>query len=103
MLIMSLAQTSRLYDFMSDLAAARKEREEQTFEDATEAAAKEVTFDDVLEELSELPAARKAYVMGHMGSDRRHFIYQLDNLFADAVEKIAKRRAWAEITKARSN
>lgn len=92
---MNLQQTSRLYDFLTDLAAAKKERDELAFEDAKEAAAREVTFDDVLEELTELPATKKAYVMGSMETDRRHFAFQLENLFADAVEKIAKRRARA--------
>lgn len=96
---MNLTQTSRLYDFMADLAAARKEREELAFEDAKEAASKEVTFDDVLEELTELPSAKKAFLMGSLETDRRHFAFQLENLFTDAVEKIAKRRARAAITK----
>lgn len=90
---MNLTQTSRLYDFMSDLAAARKERDELAFEDAKEAAAREVTFDDVLEELTELDARKKAYVMGALDTDRRHFAYQLENLFVDAIQKIATRRA----------
>lgn len=90
---MNLTQTSRLYDFMSDLAAARKERDELAFEDAKEAAAKEVTFDDVLEELTELDSRKKAYLMAALDKDRRHFAYQLENLFVDAIEKIATRRA----------
>lgn len=98
---MSLQQTSVLYEAFCDLAAARQERDELAFEDAKEAAAREVTFDDVLEELSELDSRKKAYLMGALDTDRRHFVYQLENVFTDAIEKIAKRRAWAEITKPR--
>jgi hypothetical protein len=98
---MSLAQASRLYDFMSDLAAARKERADQEYEDAKEAAAREVTFDDVLEELAELDERKKAHLMHALDTDRRHFVYQLEGVFTDAIEKIAKRRAWNEITKPR--
>lgn len=98
---MTLANTPLMYDYLTDLMKAADERDDLAFEEAKEAAAREVTFDDVLEELTELPAAKKAYVMGSMETDRRHFAYQLENLFADAVEKIAKRRAHAEIAKAR--
>jgi hypothetical protein len=96
---MNLTQTSRLYDFMTDLALAKKERDELAFEDAKEAAAKEVTFDDVIEELADLDSRKKAYVMSTLETDRRHFAYQLENLFTDAVEKIAKRRASFELNK----
>ena len=96
---MNLQQTSRLYDFLTDLAAAKKERDELAFEDAKEAAARAVTFDDVLEELTELDSAAKAHLMQSLDTDRRHFIFRLEAAFTDAVEKIARRRAWAEITK----
>lgn len=96
---MNLTQTSRLYDFMTDLALAKKERDELAFEDAKDAAAKEVTFDDVIEELADMDSTKKAYVMGMLDTDRRHFAYQLENLFADAIEKIAKRRASFELNK----
>ena len=71
--------------YIHDLAADREE--------LSEAFAKEVTFDDVLEELAELASNKKAYVMQTMDTDRRHFAFQIENLFADAVERIAKRRA----------
>ncbi|WP_250512669.1 hypothetical protein [Caballeronia sp. INDeC2] len=98
---MSIAQASRLYDFMTDLAAARQERADLEFEDAKEAAAREVTFDDVIEELTDLDSRKKAYLMHALDKDRTHFAYQLEGVFTDAIEKIAKRRAWEQISKPR--
>lgn len=63
------------------------------FEDAKEAAAREVTFDDVIDEMTELEPAKKAYLMAALNKDRSHFAYQIEGVFADAIEKIAKRRA----------
>ncbi|MBC8642107.1 hypothetical protein IAG25_35465 [Caballeronia sp. EK] len=98
---MNLAKTMRIADYATARVKADADDAQLEFEDAKEAAAKEVTFDDVLEELTELPETRKIAVMSQISTDGRHFAFRLEAVFTDAIEKIAKRRAWAEITKAR--
>lgn len=90
---MTLATTPLLYEYITDLMKAADERDEARFEAEKEAAAREVTFDDVLEALADIPPEKKAYVMRALDTDRRHFAFQLENLFTDAIEKIAAKRA----------
>ncbi|SAK53306.1 hypothetical protein AWB78_01313 [Caballeronia calidae] len=90
---MILAKTMSLADYATSQVKAEADDAQWAFEDAKEAAAKEVTFDDVLEELTELPEARKIAVMSQIECDPRHFAYRLEAAFTDAIEAIAKRRA----------
>ena len=96
---MNLAKTMHLADYATARVQADEDDAQLAFEDAKEAAARQITFDDVLEELTELDSTRKAHLMQSLDTDRRHFMFRLEAAFTDAVEKIARRRAWAEITK----
>ena len=100
---MNLAKTMHMADYATARVKADEDDAQFAFEDAKEAAAREVTFDDVLEELAELPEARKIAVMSQIESDPRHFAYRLEAAFTDAIEKIARRRAHEEIAKARGH
>ncbi|WP_186158952.1 hypothetical protein [Burkholderia gladioli] len=85
-----LARTERAVDFASD-------RQLQQFHDAQDALAAEldakrraVTLDDVLEKLANLHKSDREQLMRTFHTDRRHFLWQIDNLFDDAVDACAR-------------
>ncbi|QTP32791.1 hypothetical protein B7759_01369 [Burkholderia glumae] len=73
------------------------DRQHAQFKDAIDALAeeldakrREVTFDDALEKLANLHKSDREQLMRAFHSDRKHFLWQIDNLFDDAVDACAR-------------
>lgn len=97
---MNLNRTMSMGDYVIERDFADQEDKEFLFEELKEAEAREVCFDDVLDEMTRIPKIKKDALMGNVNQDRRHFAFQLENAFVDAWERIATQRAKEAMSKA---
>lgn len=74
-------------EYFTERAQAVLDNEADIAAERREAAAARVTFDDVLEQLANLPAKTKAEMMQYIDSDRRMFEWKLYAMFIDGLEK----------------
>lgn len=96
---MNLNRTMSMGDYVIDRDLAEQEDREFLFEELKEAEAREVCFDDVLDEMTRIPEIKKTALMGNVNQDRRHFAFQLEGAFVDAWERIATQRAKEAMSK----
>lgn len=87
-------------EFITESRQARANERAEAYDDAVERAAADLSFDDVLAQLAELPAQTKAALMRAQTDDPSYFAWQLATLFGDAIEAAARDAADREIARA---
>jgi len=90
--------TQRGAEACMDRDFANLERQQDSFDAAKERAESQVTFNEILKRLRQLPAARKNELMREFEADRRHFLWMLDGYLGDAFETQCTRRARRELS-----
>ncbi|MCW5141083.1 hypothetical protein [Burkholderia cenocepacia] len=84
------------YDRFTDRLQAQLDTTSHAFDSLKDECARDVTFDDVLEQLDALPPTVKAGLMQAVDADRAYFRWKLEDLFVVAIDAAARQRAIAQ-------
>lgn len=85
-----LSRTTDLGEYAVGKAFQSLEDEQYALAAELDAKRRAVTLDEVLEKLANLHKSDHEQLMRTFHTDRRHFLWQIDNLFDDAVDACAR-------------
>lgn len=77
-------------EFMTEARQARADARACAYDEAVERAAADLSFDDVLAQLAELPPQAKTALMRAQSEDPSYFAWRLASAFGDAIEAAAR-------------
>ncbi len=87
------------YDRYTDRLQAQLDMASLAFDALNDECARNVTFDDVLEQLDALPPSIKAGLMQAVDADRAYFRWKLEDLFVEAIAAAAHQRSAEQVAR----